>query len=405
MKKRALRTPSYCLHKATGQAVVRIDGKDYYLGKYGTPESRAAYDRTIAEWLANGRCLAPKDAADALTVTQLLQAYEQHAQHYYRNEHGEPGRELENIRLALEPLRRLYGPTPAAGFGPLALRAVQQDLVQAGLSRTTVNARVNRLRRAFKWAVSYQLLPPGVYEALRTVPGLQRGRCQAREADPIMPVPVDVVEATLPFAPAPVAAMARLQLLSCCRPGEVMQMRAIDLTMSGPDSTWTYRPARHKNQHRGLDRVIYLGPRAQEVIKPFLTTDLEAYLFSPRAYVEALHRRRAEQRQTKRTPSELRRKRQATPKRKPAERYDRRSYRLAILRAVDKANRERARQGLPPLPRWSPLQLRHTAATRVASQFGVEAARVVLGHAKVETTQIYAERDLARGAQIAAEVG
>jgi hypothetical protein len=43
------RVPSYCLHKATGPAVVRIGGKDHYLGKDGTPESRAEYDRLIAD--------------------------------------------------------------------------------------------------------------------------------------------------------------------------------------------------------------------------------------------------------------------------------------------------------------------------------------------------------------------
>jgi hypothetical protein len=64
-----------------------------------------------------------------------------------------------------------------------------------------------------------------------------------------------------------------------------MVRRAIDLTMSGP--VWTYRPASHKNKHRGRDRVIYLGPQAQAVIKSFLTTNLEAYLFSPRAATAA----------------------------------------------------------------------------------------------------------------------
>ncbi len=37
--------PAYRLHKATGQAVVVVDGKSFYLGKYGTPESQAEYDR------------------------------------------------------------------------------------------------------------------------------------------------------------------------------------------------------------------------------------------------------------------------------------------------------------------------------------------------------------------------
>jgi integrase len=171
-----------------------------------------------------------------------------------------------------------------------------------------------------------------------------------------------------------------------------MVMRAIDLTMSGP--VWTYCPATHKNKHRGLDRVIFLGPQAQETVKPFLTTNLEAYLFSPRAYVEDLRRRRAEQRKTKRTPSELRR-RKAKPRRVPAERYNRRSYRLAIVRACQKAG----------VTEWSPLQLRHSAATAIRARYGVEAAKVILGHTKVETSQIYAERDLGKAQEIMAEIG
>jgi integrase len=187
--------------------------------------------------------------------------------------------------------------------------------------------------------------------------------------------------------------MVELQRLTACRAGEVMVMRAIDLTMSGP--VWTFRPAGHKNKHRGLDRVIFLGPQAQEVIRPFLTTNLEAYLFSPRAYVEALHARRARERKTKRTPSELKRRRKVNPKRVPAERYTRRSYRLAIVRACQKAG----------VPEWSPLQLRHTAATAIRARYGVEAAKVILGHTKVETTQIYAERDLGKAEAIMREIG
>jgi site-specific recombinase XerD len=423
MNKRPPRTPSYCLHKASGQAVVRIDGRDYYLGKYGTDESRAEYDRLVAEWLGNGRALAAPTTADGLTVAELILAYWQWAERYYRNERGEPSLDLENIRTALKPLRRLYGHTAAAAFGPLALRAIQEDLAKSGLSRGVVNARVNRIRRAFKWAVSYQLIPASVHEALRTVPGLQRGRCEAREAPSVQPVLDEHVNATLPFLPAPVRAMVELQRVSGCRPGEVMAMRAIDLSMAG--AVWTYRPASHKNKHRGLDRVIFLGRKAQVVIKPFVTTNVDAFLFSPRAYVEELHRRRAEQRKTKRTPSQLARKRKVRPKRQPAERYNRRSYRVAIVRASDKANAkalkelggELAAAGKTPaeikqelegkrlVPRWSPLQLRHTAATELRARFGIEAAKVILGHTKVETTQIYAERDLEKAQEIMREIG
>jgi hypothetical protein len=35
--------PSYRHHKPSGQAIVTIDGHDYYLGKHGTPASRQKY--------------------------------------------------------------------------------------------------------------------------------------------------------------------------------------------------------------------------------------------------------------------------------------------------------------------------------------------------------------------------
>src|SRR5262249_2230070 len=253
-----------------------------------------------------------------------------------------------------------------------------------GLSRSVINYRINRIRRVFKWAVSFELLPPSVHQALQAIPGLRRGRGGVREAPKVLPVPAEHVEATLPFLPRPVAAMVQVQLRTACRAGEVMAMRSGDLTMDGP--VWTYRPAKHKNGHRGLERIVYLGPRCQEILRPFLKADPEAYLFSPRDYVESLHARRAEQRKTKRTPSELRRKRKQSPQRKPGEHYNRRSYRLAVVRACRKAG----------VPEWSPLQLRHTAATLIRARYGVEAAKVILGHTKIETSQIYAERDLAR---------
>jgi hypothetical protein len=53
----SVRTPSYRLHKPSGQAVVTIAGKDFYLGRFGDPASKAEYDRLIAEWLTNGRRL------------------------------------------------------------------------------------------------------------------------------------------------------------------------------------------------------------------------------------------------------------------------------------------------------------------------------------------------------------
>ena len=59
MTANARKIPSYRLHKPTGQSVVRLDGRDFYLGKYGSEESRESYHRKIAEWLAHGRVAPP----------------------------------------------------------------------------------------------------------------------------------------------------------------------------------------------------------------------------------------------------------------------------------------------------------------------------------------------------------
>jgi site-specific recombinase XerC len=103
--------------------------------------------------------------------------------------------------------------------------------------------------------------------------------------------------------------------------------------------------------------------------------------------------------------------RKRRPKRKPGERYDTNSYRRAIHRAVDLANRQRqkdaAEAGAEPqlLPRWSPNRLRHSAATAIRKLFGLEAAQVTLGHAQADVTQVYAERDLSLAVEVMRKIG
>jgi hypothetical protein len=170
--------PSYRLHKPTRQAVVRLDGRDHYLGKYGTPESQEAYHRKVAEWVTAGVVAPPGEirrTALDLSVNELLWSYWRHAETYYRRADGTPTAELDNLRLALRPLKQLYGTTPARDFGPVALKAVRQSMVDSGLCRRTVNQRVARLARVFRFGVENELLPPAVHHALKAVPGLPIG--------------------------------------------------------------------------------------------------------------------------------------------------------------------------------------------------------------------------------------
>jgi integrase len=186
--------------------------------------------------------------------------------------------------------------------------------------------------------------------------------------------------------------MIELQRLTGMRPGEVVLMRTGDLDMSG--EVWVYTPSRHKTEHHDKKRQVLIGPKGQEVLRPWLKADREAYLFSP---AEAMRERRAELRARRRTrvqPSQRDRSK-ARPRKAPGDRYTVASYRKAIQDACRKTG----------VVRWHPHQLRHTAATEIRKQFGLEASRIVLGHEDVRATQLYAEEDWSRGVEIMRVIG
>jgi integrase len=406
----ASRVPKYRRHKPTGQAVVTIDGQDIYLGKHGTAASRHEYDRIIGEWMAAGRCLVGADAGVA--VAELARAYLKFAKGYYRKD-GRPTGSLARVKTAVRTLRMSYGETRVSDFGPLALQAIQLRLVESGHSRRYVNYLVDTIRRIFKWGVAQEIVPETTYRALTAVSGLRRGRTAAPESAPVQPADDATVDATLPYLSPTVADMVRFQRLTGCRPGEVVLVRPMDVDTSG--DVWLFVPESHKTEHHGRQRVIVIGPQAQDILRKYLLRPEAMFCFCPR---ETEKRRLALRHENRKTPLKwgnrpgTNRKRQ--PKRTAGERYTSRSYSQAIRRGVDKANRAIVEafveaggkpENAKTLPRWSPNQLRHAAATEVRKRFGLEAAQVTLGHANARITEVYAERDLALAVRVMAEVG
>ena len=412
MSRKPGHVPSYRLHKPSGQARVILDGEHIYLGVYGSSESQEKYARLIAERAvtqhngkprhkggANG---APSPVAQPdLLVCQLVRKYHEFAKGYFVRD-SEPGKECVEIKLSLRPVMELYGTEKARNFGPLALKAVRQRMVDSCLCRGVVNHRVNRIKRLFKWAVSEELLPSSIYEGLRTVTGLLYGRTMARETDPIKPVEKKWVDAVLPYVWRPVAAMIEIQWFAGMRPGEVVLMRPCDIDMSG--EIWVYEPHQHKNRWRNHRRLIPLGPKAQAVIRPFLVDRPEdEYLFSPREGEAAMNADRRKNRKSPMTPSQAKRKPKKHSKRAKRDRYDTHSYLRAITYGIEQANKNRKDQ--PQVPDWCPLQIRHSRATEVRKQYGLEAAQVALGHKNANITEVYAERNLALAVTIAKESG
>ena len=211
--------------------------------------------------------------------------------------------------------------------------------------------------------------------------------------NPVKPVPEAFVDAIRPHVARQVWGMIELQLLTGMRPGEVTIMRTCDLDTSC--RVWSYTPESHKTEHHGRERKIFLGPQAQAVLKPWLRTDLSAYLFSPREAMEEYRAKLRENRKTPMTPSQKARTRKRKPRKEPGERYDTGSYGHAIKYGCKRAC----------VPNWHPHQLRHNAATRLRKEFGLDVARVILGHSSPAVTEVYAEVDREKAMVVMEQVG
>lgn len=375
------RIPSYRLHKPTQQAVATFDGRDVYLGRYDAPTSRERYDRLVAQWLANGRKM-PADTRHELTVTEVIAAYWRSQNGFYSKGH------LYKLKSALRVLKRLYGSKKANNFGPLALKTVQSELAGNGLGRTTVNGFTGIVKHLFKWAAANELVKPEVFHGLQAVSGLRRGRTDAHESDPVRPVVQAHIDAIKPHVSRQVWALVQLQLLTAARAGELVGMRPVDLDTT--NRVWVYKPALHKTAHHGHARAIYIGPKAQAVIVPFLSgRAVNVPLLSPLDAVAE----RAQEAKTHRRPNQKPNAR--ITDRRVREQYTVSSYRKAVQRACDKAD----------IPRWHPHQLRHNAATFIRREEGIEVARVILGHRSAGVTEIYAEQDHGKAIEVMQRIG
>ena len=140
MPRRKNVVPKLVHHKASGQARVRIDGRDIYLGAFGSDEADEAYRRLTGEYLLTGRLPASGPAEPPAgiddpgpSVNETILAYVRFARRYYCKD-GEPTSELALILDGLKLLRQHYGSTPAADFSPLKLKgaAGSADCPQAG---------------------------------------------------------------------------------------------------------------------------------------------------------------------------------------------------------------------------------------------------------------------------------
>ena len=165
------------------------------------------------------------------------------------------------------------------------------------------------------------------------------------------------------------------------------------------------------------------GPLALEIVRQrMIAQERPCYCFRP---IDSEAKRRAEVHTNRKKPLSCGNRpgsnRRSKPKRTVGECYTTASYRRAINRGCDKAfphpklgyklrscftdAEKRELREWQSSHHWSPNQLRHTAATEIRKRHGLEAAQVILGHSHLGVTQVYAERDIAKGMEVARLIG
>ncbi len=344
------RPPRYCRQKEKGRpdrAYVKVGGKRVSLGEYGSPDSYEKFSQIVRGDTDPSPQKAPRTASTAPTVAMLMVEYLDFAIRKYG---GERASEVVHTRQAFRILRQTHGDLLAREFGPRAFQQMRLAMVRAGWTRRYIRDQCQRVKRLVGWGVAEELLPRDAKHALDAVTGLSRGEFGVLEGREVTPVSDEVITTTLRHLRPTVADMVRIQRLTGMRPGEVVQLSSKYLDRTG--EVWLFKPPRHKTQKSGKQRIVAIGPQAQQF--------LSKYLFDDRCF-----------------------------------RYTSASFRRAVNRACDRAE----------IPRWSPNQLRHTAATAIREQFGLEYAQVTLGHSKARTTEIYAIANQKKAVEVALRIG
>ena len=290
-------------------------------------------------------------------VRQLVERYLQWAEGYYRLIDGRRSRHINNLKYPGDAMIAVAGNRPPGELRAEDVYAAQAWMVDTGIARRTINQRVQQIRAMLKWAAQppRRWIPASVVAEANLVEPLKRGRTPAPETEGVHPVAWETVATTIAAADLELATAIELQWHTGMRPGEVARMRTDELDSVERD-LWIYEPAIHKTAHHGVRRRIAIGPQGIAVLEPWL----------------------------ERMP--------------PREKVFRWGETMAYTRAISRIN---DRLGI----HWTPAQIRHSFATRLRAEAGLDAVQVALSHTSTRMSEWYGRPDDAAALQIIRQIG
>lgn len=370
--------PPIKVHRKSRRCFALYRGVQHWLGPADPPEPpwHPEVRRSYAELLALLATAEPRPAAPAnpptsLTVAEVFARWQAEEAPRY----GE-SRERVNVELAFAPLLKLYTRTPAAEIDALALEKVRGAMIALRWSRVTINNNCGRIRTVWRWAERQRLLPRGSWANLRTLPPLLANDARVKESPRRRATTWEELQQVLGCCVPPLRAALLVQWWTGCRSQDVRRMKVGQVDRR--ESIWIYHPHTHKNAWRGQERDVLIGPRAQEVLLPWLEdkTPVE-WVFPCHAHMPRHVRKPYDWFHGERC-------------------YSCRSYGSAGSRAARRAGVEG----------WSPYTLRHAAKRRITRAEGLDAARSFLGQSSIQATDGYAHsRDMEVAAAVAARHG
>lgn len=376
------------------------------VGETTKAAATAAYTRWInSEWNIKPQ-VRDGSGKFIFTVRELAEKYAELARLRY-SKNGKLTSSIDQVEHALNALIGKHGGDPADSIGAPELTKLRDAMVHSKnrhgedriLTASTVNGRLRIIKQAYRWARSQGLVTrEAAVDVAMTMP-VETSRGNIKPPRIVKPVPQTIIDKTIEHAPKTVGDMIRTQLLTGMRPGELCDMRVSDIDRRDANC-WVYVPWRHKTEHKGKSRIVYIGARAQKILKPYINRrGLSDYVFLP---VEA-HKERLEMIGFE----EVMAYQTSRSRFKPGRCYDNGTYRNAVNRSADRAfdPKGKARAGRDYSHRWHPHRLRHNFATMVRESDGVEAASALLGHTNLSTTEIYAERSEKLAKDIIRKVG
>lgn len=310
-------------------------------------------------------------------------------------------RRVENV---LQP----YFTWPVNDFGPDELHKIQQSLISheyvqgktvKRYTRQGINDVIKWIKRVWKWGLGRQLVNPEKLQSLEEVKTLRLGGNGVTEKAKRKRVTEDEFKKVVSGVNPVVADMLRLIWLTAMRPYEVCGMRPFDLIRDDSEC-WLYIPGRdcgpvgkHKTMRFERVKVIPITRGSQGILSKYIK-DFESkeFVFSPEQAVKLCQEQKSLNRKTPlNSGNKPGTKRKEHPMLSPGKKYDHNSLCRAVVRACERVDVEK----------FVPYDLRRTAATGTRSILGKEAAKVLLGHTKTETTDIYLLEEVQEAIKVA----